>query len=104
MALRFSILIAFALAAPQWNGPPSGAAPASSADGQSTVTCSFSNPSYSGYCKQTQPIPQNSSANAVCQDILSCLNNTQCLKTYCNATEIRGGWKLESAQENPPKN
>ncbi len=72
-----------------------------SAQGQdppTTVTCSFSNPSYSGWCKQTAPIPQGGSANQVCQNILSCLNNTQCDETYCDATQIRGGWKLEQVE------
>jgi hypothetical protein len=101
---RFSIFIALALATPLWNELSSGTAPAPATDSPRTVTCSFSNPSYSGYCKQTQAIPKDGSANAVCQEILSCLNNSQCSKTYCNATQIRGGWKLQSAQEDPPKN
>jgi hypothetical protein len=63
-----------------------------------TVTCSFSNPSYSGWCKQTAPIPQGGSADQVCQNILSCLNDTQCNETFCNATQIRGGWKLEKTE------
>jgi hypothetical protein len=101
--LRFSILIALALAAPRWNEPSSGAAPAPAADETGTVTCSFSHPAYSGNCKQTERIPKDGSAKAVCQDILDCLNNVRCTKTYCNATQIRSGWKLESAEENPPK-
>ena len=66
-----------------------------------SVTCSFSNPSYSGWCKQTQPIPQNGSAQQVCENILSCLNNTQCNETFCNATQIRGGWKIEKVETKP---
>jgi hypothetical protein len=103
VVLRFSILIALALAVPQWNEPSSGAAPAPAADETGTVTCSFSNPAYSGYCTQTERIPKDGSAKAVCQDILDCLNNVRCTKTYCNATQIRSGWKLESAEESPPR-
>ena len=67
-------------------------------DAPKKVTCSFSNPSYSGWCKQTAPIPQGGSADQVCQNILSCLNDTQCNETFCNATQIRGGWKLEKTE------
>ena len=28
----------------------------------------------------------------------ACLNDVDCLKTYCQATTIRSGWKLESAK------
>lgn len=63
------------------------------------VTCTFSNPSYSGYCKATAQAEKEQSPTDVCQEILSCLNNVQCTKTYCNATQVRGGWKLVSAEE-----
>jgi len=67
-----------------------------SADSPKTVTCSFSHPAYSGWCKQNAPIPKDATGDQVCQDILRCLNDTQCSETYCNATTLRGGWKLES--------
>jgi|SRR5215813_8189917 len=63
-----------------------------------TVECSFSNPAYSGYCPVSEKVSRKLSPAAACQNILSCLNNTQCIKTYCNATTIRGGWKVESAK------
>jgi hypothetical protein len=63
------------------------------------VTCTLSNPSYSGYCKVTEQAPTSQSANDACQAVLSCLNDVQCLKTYCNATQVRGGWQLVSAAE-----
>jgi len=63
------------------------------------VTCTLSNPSYSGYCKVTEQAPAGQSANDACQAVLACLNNMQCLKTYCDATQIRGGWQLVSAVE-----
>jgi hypothetical protein len=63
-----------------------------------TATCVFTNPAYSGACTQTTPISAGSTAAQACQSVLSCLNNAQCEKTYCNATQVRGGWKLESAK------
>ena len=63
-----------------------------------TVECSFSNPAYSGYCGVSEKVSRSVSPGAACQNVLSCLNNSQCTKTYCNATTIRGGWKLESAK------
>jgi hypothetical protein len=59
------------------------------------VTCAFSNPRYSGWCRVTEDLPEGMSADGICRDILGCLNDVGCTKTYCNATEIRGGWRLE---------
>ncbi len=62
------------------------------------ATCVFTNPAYSGKCTQTTAIASGSTAAQACQSVLSCLNDAQCLQTYCNATTVRGGWKLESAR------
>lgn len=62
------------------------------------ATCVLSNPAYSGKCTQTTPMPAGSTPAQACQAVLDCLNNPQCLKTYCDATTVRGGWKLESAK------
>jgi hypothetical protein len=70
----------------------------SAADTPRKVTCSFSNPAYSGYCRETEDVPEGSTPEAVCNDILACLNNTACSKTYCDATTLRGGWKLEKVE------
>jgi hypothetical protein len=65
-----------------------------------TVECTFSNPSYSGHCGVSEVTPRSDSPRSACERILTCLNDAQCsTKTYCNATTIRGGWKLESAKE-----
>jgi len=61
-----------------------------------TVTCAFSHPSYSGYCRETKEVPKGGTPERVCQDILKCLNDVRCIETFCDATTIRGGWKLES--------
>ena len=63
-----------------------------------TVQCTFSNPSYSGHCGVSEVAPRSASPESTCQQILVCLNDAQCTKTYCNATTIRSGWKLESAK------
>ena len=69
-----------------------------SSDKPQTVTCSFSNPGYSGWCKQNAPVPKDGTPDQVCQGILNCLNDTQCNATYCDATQIRGGWRLEKVE------
>ncbi len=91
-----AILFALAVAA---GIPPKGSAANPSSDAPRSVTCSFSNPGYSGWCKQDAPIPKDGSADRVCQDILKCLNDVQCIETYCSATSLRGGWKLEKVEE-----
>jgi invasion protein IalB len=67
----------------------------------STVTCDFSNPGYSGWCRVTQQLPQGARPRRFCSQVLACLNDSRCSRTYCNATTIRGGWKLESVETVP---
>ena len=76
----------------------SGRAATGQSQSGTTATCVFTNPAYSGACTQTTPIAAGSTAAQACESVLSCLNNAQCEKTYCNATTVRGGWKLESAK------
>ena len=66
------------------------------------VTCVFVNPGYSGSCTETAQAPSRQPAPEVCEPILSCLNNPQCMKTYCGATTVRSGWTLESATDSQP--
>jgi hypothetical protein len=58
------------------------------------VTCSFSNPAYSGFCNETRQLASGVSGRQACLDIVRCLNDVQCTATYCGATQIRSGWKL----------
>ncbi len=67
------------------------------------VTCAFSNPGYSGWCRVTDAVPAGSTPRTICRGILGCLNNVQCVKTYCNATTIHGRWRLESVRTGAPK-
>jgi len=84
---------------------PAGAADRAAAPSGSarTVTCSFSHPSYSGFCRETRRVPENGTAAAVCNDLLRCLNDVRCVETLCQATTIRGGWKLERMEEQEEK-
>ena len=66
-----------------------------------TVECTFANPAYSGPCGVTEKVSQKLTPRAACTEILGCLNNTQCSKTYCNATTVRGGWSLLKAERRP---
>ena len=68
-----------------------------------TVECAFSNAAYSGYCPVSEKVSARLTPAAACRNVLSCLNNAQCIKTYCNATTVRGGWKLESSRRQPAK-
>jgi hypothetical protein len=62
------------------------------------ATCTFTNATYSGKCVETAEILSGSSAQQTCESILRCLNDVGCAKTYCQATTIRSGWRLESAK------
>jgi hypothetical protein len=72
--------------------------PASTPGVAATVTCAFSHPSYSGWCRVTRGLSTGAGAKRFCSQALACLNDVRCTRTYCNATTIRGGWKLESVQ------
>jgi hypothetical protein len=78
---------------------PVGQSARSPAAGNATrVTCAFSNPRFSGWCRVTEDIPEATTPEGVCQNVLGCLNTVSCTKTYCNATEIRSGWRLEKVE------
>jgi protein-disulfide isomerase-like protein with CxxC motif len=76
-----------------WSPPPPTAAGASAA----RAVCVFSNPSFAGRCTETTDVQPGSSPRRACEAILGCLNDTACIKSYCEATTIRQGWALESA-------
>jgi hypothetical protein len=91
--LRFSLLLAAVLAG-------ATSAPAGTQDAPAkpqTATCVFSNATYAGKCVETAEVPSGATAQQACESILRCLNDVGCAKTYCRATEIRSGWRLESA-------
>lgn len=56
--------------------------------------CCFSNPSYAGVCR-VKP-----AEGETCASVLSYLNTTMSTgKSYCNNTEIRGGWKRAACEK-----
>ena len=65
------------------------------------ATCTFSNPGFSGKCVENVNVPPGATPARACGEILACLNNPMCTKTYCQATTIRTNWQLESAS--PPR-
>ncbi|MBK9088096.1 MAG: hypothetical protein IPL90_03225 [Holophagales bacterium] len=80
---------------------PAAVGQAAAADGTAPAaakaTCVFTHPAFSGKCTENVDVAENSSADTACSLILDCLNDVRCTKTYCSATSLRGGWKLETA-------
>jgi hypothetical protein len=101
------VLLFVALASATSGLRPAAADPASSTQTPSasttpgavtTVTCDFSNPGYSGWCRVTKQLQQGKRPRGFCTQVLACLNDVRCIRTYCDATTIRGGWKLEKVE------
>ena len=67
-----------------------------------TVSCTFSNPAYTGPCGVDEEVDARLGPRAACGRILACLNDAMCTKTYCNATTVRGGWRLVSSARKAP--
>lgn len=72
--------------------------PVAASPAPARARCVFSNASYSGQCVETPEVASDSTPAAVCNDILGCLNNAMCAKNYCQSTNIRSGWRVESAE------
>jgi hypothetical protein len=95
-SVALAVVFVSALAArPAAVGQAAAAAGTVQAPGK--ASCVFTNPAFSGKCTENVDVAENSSADAACSVILDCLNDVRCTKTYCSATNLRGGWKLESA-------
>ena len=97
-----SLILVVSLSSLMGSGVFQGAAcpvpsPRSAMD-NATAQCTFSNPSYSGLCRESAPLKEGESADDACSGILQCLNNVRCQKNYCGSTSIREGWKLDSAK------
>jgi len=48
-------------------------------------------------------MPAGREPKEVCQAVLSCLNGNACESNYCNAQNIRSGWRLEEAKVSQPQ-
>jgi hypothetical protein len=101
-AIRFTLAAFLLLLLGLWLREAALAAP--SAAPSPTATCVFSNPAFAGKCVENAAVAAGSNEQKACESILQCLNDSRCAKTYCQATEIRTGWKLESAKlSGPPR-
>ena len=72
-------------------------------DDSPKADCAFSNPGYSGWCRQTVPVAAGKAPKQACEAVLSCLNGNACASNYCNAQNLRGGWRLEEAKASQPQ-
>jgi hypothetical protein len=95
--IRATLAVLLAAMLPSAAGPRSEGAGRRAQDAAQTATCVFTNETYSGKCVETAEIPSGATPQQACESILRCLNDVGCVKTYCRATEIRSGWRLESA-------
>ena len=59
------------------------------------TTCVLSNPRFVGSCIEPVEIDPWRTAVEACREVLRCLEDVRCVATYCQATTIRGGWRLE---------
>jgi hypothetical protein len=64
------------------------------------VECTFEHPGFTGTCVEQATPEDTQTPRQACEVILACLNDARCVKTYCQATTLRGGWSLRSAK--PP--
>ena len=92
-SIALAALVLFSADRAVGSPPPTAAA---------TADCAFSNPGYSGWCRQTVPIPAGKTPKQACEVVLSCLNGNACPANYCNAGTNRSGWRLEEAKPLPP--
>ena len=95
------LLLFFGAVAAESASPTQAPSPSTTPGAAPTVTCDFSNPSYSGWCRVTEQLRPGKRPRSICSQVLACLNDVRCIRTYCTATTIRGGWKLEKVETAP---
>jgi hypothetical protein len=66
------------------------------------LECVFEHPRYVGSCVEAVTPRDDQTHLQACQAIIACLNNPQCVTSYCQATTLRGGWTLVSPKPDPP--
>ncbi len=94
-------ILLFAAVAAESASSTQASSPSTTQGAASTVTCDFRNPGYSGWCRVTKQLLPGKRPRGFCAQVLACLNDVRCIKTYCNATTIRTGWKLEKVETAP---
>src|ERR1700694_2489860 len=95
------LILFFGAVAAESASSTQASSPSTTPGAASTVTCDFSNPGYSGWCRVTKQLRPGKRPRAFCSQVLACLNDVRCIRTYCNATTVRGGWKLEKVETAP---
>jgi len=85
------LLLAISLSGPAAGGPMAPVA-------RPALACVFEHPRYVGSCTEEVTPQENQTHVQACQAVLACLNNPQCVKSYCQATTLRGGWTLVSPE------
>ena len=92
------LILFFVAVAAESASSTQASSPSTTPGAATTVTCDFSNPGYSGWCRVTKQLAAGKRPRGLCAQVLTCLNDVRCIRTYCNATTIRGGWKLEKVE------
>ncbi len=67
------------------------------------VNCAYSNPSYSGWCRRTAPVPKELTPLQACEAVLACMNGSPCegFTQPCDPDNW-SGWRLEEVQSAEP--
>lgn len=73
-----------------------GGRPALEPVDRSAAECAFEHAQYAGRCVERVTPAEKQTPLQACRAVLACLNDPRCVKTYCNATTLRGGWRLVS--------
>src|SRR5436853_7386650 len=95
------LILFFVAVAAESASSTQASSPSATPGAATTVTCDFSNPGYSGWCRVTKQLRPGRRPRGFCAQVLSCLKDVACIRTYCNATTIRTGWKLEKVEIAP---
>jgi len=68
------------------------------------VNCAYSNPTSSGWCRLTAPVPKGMTPRQACEAVVPCLNGSPC-EGYIHLCDPdnRAGWKLEEVSPAPPR-
>jgi hypothetical protein len=62
------------------------------------VECSFEHTAFAGTCVEQATPEDRQTPRQACEAILACLNDARCVRTYCQATTLRGGWTLSAVK------
>ena len=68
------------------------------------VSCAYSNPAYSGWCRLTVPAPKGMTPHHACEAVVPCMNGGDC-PGYVHVCDpnIRSGWKVAEVRPVQPQ-